>query len=211
MLEIFSKASLHNREARHRQLSQRTACNVNVSQMFIRGLCTVIPYGKKPCSRSVMVVLTEGLGTQRRGSELRYVGLQRPGKHPGGAISPPPDFIFSGEYIAHDPHGSSSNFSTLEGEWYCLSKILANLSYSGYNQRAARPLRAPGDDRLSRNGGDVTGHALAPPSAPPRPSSHACLRRRRLHELLNYLIGPFTSRACYLFTLLTPKRLTYGP
>lgn len=42
--------SLHNRGARHRQLSQQTACNVNVSQMFIRELCTVMRPGKKPGS-----------------------------------------------------------------------------------------------------------------------------------------------------------------
>ncbi|CAF4748318.1 unnamed protein product [Pieris macdunnoughi] len=90
--------------------------------------------------------------------QVRYVGLYRPGKQPGGAMRPPPDFIFSGEYMAHDPHGSSSNFNTLEGEWYCRSKILATLSYFGVENGDAspRPLATPGDNRLSRVPRDVT-------------------------------------------------------
>lgn len=122
------------------------------------------------------IVLTDGLGTHRRGSELRYVGLYRPGKHPGGAMSPPPDFILSGEYMAHDPQGSSSNFNTLEGEWYCRSKILATcIVLVGLKRRrvaAAAPM--PGADRLRPSRRDVSGHALAPP----RPRSSPCLVSR---------------------------------
>lgn len=143
-------------------------------------------------------VLTDGLGTHRRGSVVRYVGLYRAGKHPGGAISPPPDFILSGEYIAHDPQGSSSNFNTLEGEWYCRSKILATciVLLGGKGDGSPRPLRPPGVDRLNAARRDVRDHAHVPsthsllsrvPSAVSRmfTSSPAALR---ITELFNWSI-----------------------
>lgn len=117
-------------------------------------------------------ILTDGLGTQRRGSLLRYVGLYRPGKHPGGAISPPPDFILSGEYMAHDPHGSSSNFNTLEGEWYCRSKILATLSYFGGKKATRRRDRSVRRVITDWIGCHVTSSATPSPLHWPLPRQH---------------------------------------
>lgn len=148
---------------------------------------------------------------QRRGSGLRYVGLYRPGKHPGGPISPPPDFILSGEYIAHDPHGSSSNFNTLEGEWYWRSKILAACGRVRVKsaERSDCPLRSPAVDRLAR----PRGARPRPPPAPlqllpaPLSAESRVFTSRRLHgisELFNWPIH-------FPLRLPAPKRLTDRP
>lgn len=79
-------------------------------------------------------------------------------------MSAPPDFILSGEYMAHDPQGSSSNFNTLEGEWYCLSKILATLSYFGGEKATRRR------DRSSRR--VITDWSGCLVTSPATPSPH---------------------------------------
>lgn len=126
-------------------------------------------------------------------------------------MSPPPDFILSGEYMAHDPHGSSSNFSTLEGEWYCRSKILTAVTELPGKIRSRGASTPPDYDRLSR----LTGwrHGPRPRAVParftPRPRAHACLRRCRgpplpvvVRELFNWSIH----LGCLIAAELIPVR-----